>query len=61
MANALNKLSGGDQRILEIAVAAGFQTQEAFTRAFKSAFGVTPADYRRNGKALSVSTQGAYR
>ena len=50
MANALNKLSGSDQRILEIAVAAGFQTQESFTRAFKSAFGVTPADYRRNGK-----------
>lgn len=50
MANALDKLSGSDQRVLDIAMAAGFQTQESFTRAFKSAFGVTPAQYRHKGR-----------
>lgn len=33
--------------MLDIALGAGFETQESFTRAFSKAFGVTPADYRR--------------
>jgi AraC family transcriptional regulator len=46
-AGSLEALATTDRRILEIAFAAGFETQESFTRAFKKAFGVTPADYRK--------------
>ena len=49
LANALDKLANTRERILEIALASGFETQESFTRAFKLAFGVTPASYRRFG------------
>ncbi len=49
LANALDKLAGTKERVLEIALASGFETQESFTRAFKLAFGVTPAAYRRQG------------
>ncbi len=46
-ATALASLAAGNTRILEIALAAGFETHESFTRAFKTAFGVTPETYRR--------------
>jgi AraC family transcriptional regulator len=46
-AAALDALGAGNSRILDIALAAGFDTHESFTRAFKAAFGVTPDDYRR--------------
>ena len=46
-AAALGALAAGESRILDVALAAGFETHESFTRAFKSAFGVTPDDYRR--------------
>lgn len=49
LAIALELLLSTRQRIIEIALVAGFQTQESFTRAFKAAFGVTPASYRRTG------------
>jgi len=50
LAGALDALVGSDRRIIEIAMAAGFETQESFTRAFKKAFGVNPAAYRRQGR-----------
>lgn len=49
MANALELLLTTDRRILDIALAAGFESQEAFARAFKKAFGMTPTDYRALG------------
>ena len=49
LANSLDSLLLGDDRILDIALRAGFETQESFTRAFKSAFGVTPNQYRKIG------------
>ncbi len=48
-AHALDALVTTRARIIEIALAAGFESQESFTRAFKKAFGVTPAEYRRRG------------
>jgi AraC family transcriptional regulator len=50
--NAVEKLAHGKERIIDIALAAGFETQESFTRAFKAAFGTTPADYRRRQSQL---------
>lgn len=49
LADARKSLVTSDDGILTIAIAAGFESQEAFTRAFKRAFGVTPARYRRLG------------
>ena len=50
LSNSLNKLHGTDKRILDIAVEAGFESQEAFTRAFKKAYQMTPGEYRRFGQ-----------
>ena len=49
LATALDLLARTDTKILEIAMSTGFQSQAAFTRAFKQAFGITPAAYRRIG------------
>lgn len=40
-------LRDSDRRILDIAVETGFSSQEALTRAFRWAFGLTPGEYRR--------------
>jgi len=49
LANALEKLLTSNQKIIEIAVTAGFESQESFTRAFKKAFDMTPNEARRIG------------
>lgn len=40
-----------DRRILELALVAGFGSQEAFTRAFRALFGVPPGRYRADTSA----------
>ena len=49
LALALDKLLTTDQRILDIALAAGYESQESFTRVFKETFGLTPNEYRKIG------------
>ena len=49
LAVALEMLLSTERRIIEIALEAGFQSQESFTRVFKLAFGITPAAYRQRG------------
>ncbi len=49
LANSLDKLLRTDERILDIAICAGFETQESFTRAFKKAYQMTPNEYRKLG------------
>lgn len=46
MARSLERLLTSDLRILDVALLAGFDTQESFARAFKKAFGMTPIEYR---------------
>jgi AraC family transcriptional regulator len=48
-AKALDQLLTTKLPILDIAMAAGFETQESFTRAFKSCFSITPGQYRAFG------------
>lgn len=48
-AKALDQLLGTKLPILDIAFAAGYETQESFTRAFKSCFRITPGQYRAFG------------
>ncbi len=47
LAEALRKLTSTDERIIDIALGAGFESQESFSRAFKSAFGMTPMASRK--------------
>jgi len=49
LANALEKLLISNQKIIEIAVTAGFESQESFTRAFKKMFNLTPNQARKIG------------
>ena len=50
LANALDKLLYSQSKILDIALSAGYESQESFTRAFKANFNITPHEYRKIGK-----------
>lgn len=43
---AASRLRGTSRSVLEIALEAGYQTHESFTRAFEAAFHTTPSRYR---------------
>ena len=43
---AATELAESDKRIIEIAFEVGFSSQEAFTRSFSKAYGITPAQFR---------------
>lgn len=47
LSNAASELLTTDRRILDIALDYEFESQEAFTRAFKKMFHMTPGEYRR--------------
>jgi len=49
LANTLDSLLDNRQKIIDIALAAGYESQESFTRAFKTAFNLTPNEYRKIG------------
>ncbi|WP_195270180.1 AraC family transcriptional regulator [Eubacterium sp. 1001713B170207_170306_E7] len=53
LARASTMLREGDVRILDIALDCGFGSHEGFTRAFRDAFGLTPAQYRERPVALN--------
>lgn len=53
LAAALDALLASRRPIVEIAWEHGFESQEAFTRAFKAAFGMTPGRCRRQGRACA--------
>lgn len=48
LSEAAQRLRKTEQRILDIALEFNFNSQEAFSRSFKSFFGFTPGDYRTN-------------
>ncbi len=47
LANAFEKLLTTNQKIIEIAITAGFESQQSFSRAFKKAFDMTPNEARK--------------
>jgi len=49
LAISLDKLLTTNNRIIDIALSAGYKTQESFTRAFKKSFDLTPNKYRKLG------------
>lgn len=57
LAFALKAVRDGDKSILEIAFDYGFSSHEAFTRAFKNAYGVTPSQYRKKPRPVVLRTK----
>ena len=56
LAFALKALRDTQRSILEISLDAGFSSHEAFTRAFKKAYGLTPHAYRRHPVPVVLRT-----
>lgn len=50
LANSLDFLLNTDLRIVDIAMSAGYEKQESYTRAFRQSFDMTPGGYRRIGR-----------
>ena len=44
---AATELRAGGRQVIQVALDAGYEAHEAFTRAFKAAYGVAPAEFRR--------------
>ncbi len=49
---AARKLAETDQPIVEVALEAGYGSQQAFTQAFRCAYACTPQEYRRRGSFM---------
>ena len=56
LAFALKEIRDTENSILEIALNYGFSSHEAFTRAFREAYGITPSEYRGNPIPVALRT-----
>lgn len=56
LAFALKELRDTQESILTIALRSGFSSNEAFTRAFREAYGVSPREYRLHPKPVVLRT-----
>lgn len=56
LAFALKEVRDTENRMLNIAIKYGFSSNEAFTRAFRDAYGVSPREYRRNPVPVALRT-----
>lgn len=56
LAFALKELRDTENGILDIALRYGFSSHEAFTRAFKEAYGIAPSTYRQNPEPVVLRT-----
>lgn len=54
---ALKEVRDTNESLINIAMNYGFSSHEAFTRAFKSTYGITPKAYRKNPKPLVLRTK----
>lgn len=57
LAFALKEVRDSEKTILDIAFDFGFSSNEAFTRAFKGTYGVTPSEYRKRPKPVVLRTK----
>lgn len=56
LAFALSDVRDTEEGFMEIALNYGFQSQEAFIRAFREAYGVTPGEYRKSPAPVVMRT-----
>ena len=57
LAFALKEVQDSEKTLIDIAFAYGFSSHEAFTRAFKTEYGVTPSEYRKKPKPVVLRTK----
>jgi len=57
---AAKQLKHGSEPVVQVALQAGFETHEAFTRAFKAMFETSPSDYRTAHKPVPESPSGTH-
>ena len=55
MERAAYRLVASDARILEVAIDAGYSSNEAFTRAFQRAYGVVPSAWRSSPRRMQLA------
>src|SRR5271169_5501023 len=48
------ELRSGGKQVIQLALDAGYEAHEAFTRAFKAAYGVSPAEFRRATGRIAI-------
>ena len=56
LAFALKDVRDTDATLLDIAMQYGFSSHEAFTRAFRKAYGITPSQYRKHPVPVALRT-----
>ena len=57
MAFALKEVRDSDRDMIEIACDYGFSSHEAFTRAFKTMYGIAPSVYRKHPSPVVLRTK----
>ncbi len=57
LAFTLKEVRDTDKNLPDIAFDYGFSSNEAFTRAFKEIYGITPSEYRKNPKPIVLRTK----
>ncbi len=57
LAFALKEVRDSEKNLLDIAIHYGFSSHEAFTRAFKGTYGITPSEYRKNPRPVVLRTK----
>lgn len=57
LAFTLKEVRDTDKNLLDIAFDYGFSSNEAFTRAFKGIYGITPSEYRKSPKPIVLRTK----
>ena len=51
---AAMELRSGSKQVIQLALDAGYEAHEAFTRAFKAAYGVSPTEFRRATGPIAI-------
>jgi AraC family transcriptional regulator len=51
---AAMELRSGAKQVIQVALDAGYEAHAAFTRAFKTAYGVSPAEFRRATRPIAI-------
>ena len=60
MQKATGLLQKGDKKLFEVAKSVGYESDAAFSKAFKRVFHVAPREYRRNATEASWRLLSSY-